>query len=98
LTAKQAMIYASKLKNSIKDNVNHEIIAKNLMKDLFINDIEDTNVENCSSGEQKRLVIAMELTSSFKPRLIFIDEPTSGLDSNAAEVVRIRYFILFIYL
>ncbi len=67
------------------------------MKDLLISDIEDTNVENCSNGEQKRLVIAMELTSSFNPRLIFIDEPISGLDSNAAEVVRIHYFILFIF-
>jgi ABC-type multidrug transport system ATPase subunit len=67
------------------------------MKDLLISDIEDTNVENCSSGEQKRLVLAIELTSSFKPNLIFIDEPTSGLDSNAAEVARIRYFILFVY-
>jgi len=94
LTAKQAIIYASKLKNSIK-GVDHEIIVKNLMNELLISDIEETNVENCSSGEQKRLVIAMELTSGFKPNLMFIDEPTSGLDSNAAEVVRIFYFIYF---
>jgi ABC-type lipoprotein export system ATPase subunit len=93
LTAKQSMIYASKLKNPIK-GVDHEIIVKNLMNELLISDIEGTNVEKCSSGEQKRLVIAMELTSGFKLNLMFIDEPTIGLDSNSAEEV--RFFILFI--
>ena len=87
LTAKQSLIYASKLKNSDKD-VDHESIVKNLMIELLIGDISDTNVENCSGGEQKRIVIGMELTSHIMPNLICIDEPTSGLDSNAAEVVR----------
>jgi ABC-type multidrug transport system ATPase subunit len=86
LTAKQTLIYASKLKNSDR-NVNYENSIKILINDLLISDIEDTNVENCSGGEQKRLVMAMELTSYIKPYLLCIDEPTSGLDSNAAEVV-----------
>jgi ABC-type lipoprotein export system ATPase subunit len=93
LTAKQAIIYASKLKNSQHINFDHEINAKNLMVEFLISDIEDTNVENCSGGEQKRLVIAMELTSSLKPNLICIDEPTSGLDSNAAEVVSLKFLL-----
>ncbi|CAM6032206.1 unnamed protein product, partial [Sphagnum compactum] len=67
--------------------LDHENSIKNLMIDLLITDIEDTNVEKCSKGEQKRLVMAMEMTSYKKPNLICIDEPTSGLDSNAAEVV-----------
>ncbi len=86
LTAKQILIYASKLKNSDK-NMDHEKNVKNLMTEFLISDIEDTCAENCSGGEQKRLAIALELTSQKKPNLICIDEPTSGLDSNAAEVV-----------
>ena len=86
LTAGQAMTYASKLKNS--DPVfDHKKNVEKLMDELLIRNTYETNVENCSGGEQKRLVIAMELTSHFKPNLICIDEPTSGLDSNAAEVV-----------
>jgi ABC-2 type transport system ATP-binding protein len=53
----------------------------------MISDIIDNKIEKCSGGEQKRIVIASELTSFIKPNLLCIDEPTSGLDSNAAEVV-----------
>jgi len=88
LTAKQALIYASKLKNT-GHQVDHQNNVKTLMKELLISGTENTNVENCSGGEQKRIVIAMELTSHIMPNLLCIDEPTSGLDSNAAEVVRI---------
>jgi ABC-type multidrug transport system ATPase subunit len=88
MTAKQNLIYASKLKNSDIDlEVNHEKNAMNLLTELMISDIANTYVEKCSGGEQKRLAIALELTSQIKPNLICIDEPTSGLDSNAAEVV-----------
>jgi ABC-type multidrug transport system ATPase subunit len=88
MTAKQNLIYASKLKNSDIDfKVDHEKNAINLLTELMISDIANTYVENCSGGEQKRLAIALELTSQIKPNLICIDEPTSGLDSNAAEVV-----------
>ena len=86
LTAKQAMIYASKVKNCDK-HFDHNLNVNVLMSELLISNTIDTNVDNCSGGEQKRLVIAMELTSHIKPNLICIDEPTSGLDSNAAQVV-----------
>jgi ABC-type lipoprotein export system ATPase subunit len=86
LTAKQSLIYASKLKNS-DQKFDHEMNIKNLMTEFLISDIEDNCVEKCSGGEQKRIAIALELTSLKKPNLICIDEPTSGLDSNAAEVV-----------
>jgi ABC-type lipoprotein export system ATPase subunit len=94
LTAKQSLTYASKLKNSDK-KVDHEKSVQNLMTEFLIRDIENTSVENCSGGEQKRLAIAMELTSLIKPNLLFIDEPTSGLDSNAAEVVGFVNNIIF---
>ena len=57
------------------------------MSELLISDTKDNRVESCSGGEQKRIVIASELTSYNKPNVLFIDEPTSGLDSNAAEVL-----------
>ncbi len=88
LTAKQALVYASNLKNSQQNVViDHNRNADNLMIDFLISDISNTNIENCSGGEQKRLVLAMELSSHQKPNLLCIDEPTSGLDSNSAEVV-----------
>ena len=86
LTAKQNLIYASKLKNSCED-VNHELNASQIMSDLLISDTSDTKAENCSGGQQKRLAIGLELTALHKPNLIFFDEPTTGLDSNVAEVV-----------
>ena len=99
LTAKQAVTYASKLKNSDKD-FDHKKNVSNIMNELMISNTFETNVENCSGGEQKRLVIAMEMTSAVKPNLLCIDEPTSGLDSNAAEVVSHLFlynFYLFNY-
>jgi ABC-type multidrug transport system ATPase subunit len=88
LTAKQNLIYASKLKNSGNQfKIDHENNAMNLMSDSMISGIADTKVEDCSGGEQKRLSIALEMTQRIKPNILCIDEPTSGLDSNAAEVV-----------
>ena len=88
LTAKQNMIYASKLKNSdIGTDFDHESHCKQILTDLLIDDTMDTKAENCSGGEQKRLAIALELTALQKPNVIFCDEPTTGLDSNVAEVV-----------
>jgi len=88
LTVRESLNYASKLKNSGIDlNVDHQINVKNLMNELIINDIENTIVANCSGGEQKRIAIALELTSIIKPNMLCIDEPTTGLDSDSAENV-----------
>jgi ABC-type multidrug transport system ATPase subunit len=96
LTAKQNLIYASKLKNSGKDfNISHENNVNNLLSELMTSDIADNKVEFCSGGEKRRLLIALELTSRIKPNLLCIDEPTSGLDSYAAEGVNnLIYFII----
>lgn len=90
LTAKQSLIYASKLKNSCRslgNKVDHEEIAVNLLDELALTEISSTLTQNCSGGERKRLALALELTSLLMPNLICIDEPTSGLDSNSAEIV-----------
>jgi ABC-type multidrug transport system ATPase subunit len=97
LTAKQNLIYASKLKNSGENfKINHENNVHDLLSELMISDIADTKVEFCSGGEKRRLLIALELTSHIKPNLLCIDEPTSGLDSNAAEGVNIHILIFLI--
>ena len=94
ITAGEAMTYASKLKN-FRQSLDHKKIVEDLMKDLMIFNTFDTLVDKCSGGEQKRLVIAMELTArSNKPNLICIDEPTSGLDSYTAQVVNNLLFLL----
>ena len=86
LTALQSLVFASKLKNTTKV-CDHKGNAENLLSELSIGHIGNTSIQKCSGGEQKRLAIALELTSVEKPNLLCIDEPTSGLDSFAAEEV-----------
>ena len=94
LTAKQNMIYASKLKNSrLGEDIDHERNVQQIMDDFLISDTMNTKAGSCSGGQQKRLAIALELTALHKPNVIFCDEPTTGLDSNVAEVVS-HYIIL----
>ncbi|XP_027204920.2 uncharacterized protein LOC113798562 isoform X1 [Dermatophagoides pteronyssinus] len=87
LTAKQSLIFASRLKNLNDSNVDHEKIATTLLNELNILYTADTLVTKCSGGERKRLALALELTSRRMPNFICIDEPTSGLDSNSAEIL-----------
>ena len=94
LTVRQTLLYASKLKNSnVITKLDHKKNVEELMSKLSISDISDNRIERCSGGEQKRVLVAEELTSFVKPNLFFIDEPTSGLDSSAAEQVIKRPFL-----
>ena len=86
LTVKQTLLYASKIKNCRK-SVDHYNTINDLMEELSIIDIKNSSVDKCSSGQQKRIVMAMELTSILKPNLICVDEPTSGVDSHSALLV-----------
>ncbi|CAG2112774.1 unnamed protein product [Medioppia subpectinata] len=65
---------------------------EHLLSELVISDTADNRVESCSGGEQKRIIIACEMTAHIKPNMLCIDEPTSGLDSNAADVVSNKLF------
>ena len=93
LTVKQNLIYASKLKNSDSNTgpIDHQSNVTEIMKEFMIEDIGNTQVNHCSGGEQKRLTVALEMTTIVKPSLLFIDEPTTGLDSNVAETVSLRH-------
>ena len=105
LTARQLLIYASRLKNidyvtsssSFSSVIiDHEKIALSLLNQLDLLDTLDTRLEQCSGGERKRLALAAELTPIVMPNLICIDEPTSGLDSNSAEIVSFFFDFIFI--
>ena len=89
LTVKESLMYSSLLKNDQIRNYkfNHENNIETILNDMLLNECKDNLVADCSGGEQKRLSIAIELTSIVKPNLLCIDEPTSGLDSHAAEKV-----------
>ena len=87
LTALESLLYASEIKNTTQYCI-HKKICQDTLRDLGFPDNFGLNlVDDCSGGEQKRLAIALELTSKVKPNLLCIDEPTSGLDSCAAEGV-----------
>ena len=98
LTVRQALTYASKLKNSCESGVDHKNIVSEVMSDLLITDCADTLIEDLSGGEIKRLSVGLELTALNKPNILFMDEPTTGLDSNAAEVVSLKNQIKYIYI
>ncbi|OTF74825.1 ABC transporter sub-family G-like protein, partial [Euroglyphus maynei] len=88
LTARQSLIYASRLKNHhVQHHVDHEQLAMKILDELDLTDTANTMVQHCSGGQRKRLALALELTSIQMPNLICIDEPTSGLDSNSARLV-----------
>ena len=96
LTVKQALIYSSKLKN-IGLAVDHNLKVNELMEELNIKDIKNDYISKCSSGQQKRIVMAMELTAQVKPNLICLDEPTSGVDSNSALIViHLEFSIIYL--
>ena len=89
LTVKESLMYSSQLKNYQirKYKFNHQDNIERILNDMLLNECKDNLAGLCSGGEQKRLSIAMELTSIVKPNLMCIDEPTSGLDSHATEKV-----------
>ena len=87
LTVGQSLTYASQLKNSTVDGLNHRAIVNRVMAELLIEDIDENRIEKCSGGQLKRVCIGLELTALKKPDFLFLDEPTTGLDSTSSEVV-----------
>lgn len=79
LKIREAMMYASKLKNINKDDFDHKKNIAKVMKQLGIEGCANLRPWWCSGGQKKRISIALELVS--KPNVLILDEPTSGLDS-----------------
>ena len=90
LTVEQSISYASKLKNLVnnRQNIYGRETIETLMREFAIDDIRDLDIGECSSGQQKRCVLAMELCTQIKPSVVCVDEPTSGLDSHSALKVK----------
>ena len=86
LTCRQALVYASKLKND-GQKVDHDAVATKWLAELSLLDAADVKVEDLSGGEKKRCVLGLELTSATLPNLVLFDEICSGLDSHSAEMV-----------
>ena len=94
LTAKQALVYASRLKNSsvVRQTVDHEAIALSMLEQLDLLNIVHTKLEKCSGGERQRIALGQELTSVHMPNFVQLDECCSGLDSTSSEIVSDNYF------
>ena len=89
LTVGQSLFYASKLNNLSNTglNIDNKEAIDTLMRDFAIEDIKDVNIGECSSGQQKRCVLAMVLCAQQKPTVVCVDEPTSGVDSHTSLTV-----------
>ena len=88
LTVEQSLYYASKVKNcSVETEVDHKSVVETMISEFSMYDIRHTSVEKCSSGEQKKCVLALELCAIEKPNLLCVDEPTSCMDSLSGQMV-----------
>lgn len=88
LTLSETLKYASHLKNSSKKDIDHESIARSLVRKLDLELVTNSPVKNLSGSERKRLSVGTEIVS--RPNLLVLDEPTTGLDSFSAQKVCLK--------
>lgn len=98
MTVYETLRFQAKLRLLANSSVKKEEFlhrVNNLIADLSLEKVRDTYVGNqavrgLSTGERKRLQIALELIST--PLFVFLDEPTTGLDSyqsqNVVEILK----------
>lgn len=82
LTVREAMMFSIKFKTgSLDERRQHEKIIS-ILERLGIAQTMNHFIKSLSTGEQKRLSIALELID--EPKIIFLDECTTGLDSSSS--------------
>ncbi|KAJ3217102.1 ABC transporter G member 22 [Dinochytrium kinnereticum] len=87
-TVRETLMFAAKLRMPAAcTDLERVTKVEEILVGLKLDHIGDTPVGNellrgISSGEKKRLDIAIEMLA--EPKLLFLDEPTSGLDEYAA--------------
>lgn len=83
LTVREAMMFSIKFKTgSLDERRQHEKIIC-ILERLGIAQTMNHFIKSLSSGEQKRLSLALELIDD--PKIIFLDECTTGLDSSSSK-------------
>ncbi|KAJ3098867.1 hypothetical protein HDU97_003680 [Phlyctochytrium planicorne] len=87
-TVRETLMFAARLRMPASCSELERVTkVEEILSGLKMEHIGDTRVGNelirgISSGEKKRLDIAIEMLA--EPKLLFLDEPTSGLDEYAA--------------
>ncbi|KAF5280006.1 hypothetical protein FQA39_LY05387 [Lamprigera yunnana] len=82
LTVKENMMIVADLKLGPNVSIHKkEIIIKEILDTLGLEDTLSTRTDRLSGGQKKRLSIALELIDN--PLVMFLDEPTTGLDSSS---------------
>lgn len=87
LTARETLIYASRLQNSAA-HFDHGAHVGPILDELGLSSCADRSVSKLSGGQAKRVTIAQELL--YPTNLLILDELTSGLDASTSySIVRL---------
>ncbi|NXD76771.1 ABCAA protein, partial [Halcyon senegalensis] len=76
LTVKENLKTFAEIKGIKSSEVEREV--QNILEQLDISNIQDTQVEKLSGGQRRKLSIGIALLGN--PQVLFLDEPTAGLD------------------
>lgn len=92
LTARETLIYASRLQNSAP-NFDHQAHIQPILSELGLAECADRDVSKLSGGQAKRVVIAQELL--YPTNLLILDEVTSGLDASTSySIVKLLKYLV----
>lgn len=84
LTARETLIYASRLQNG-QPGFDHARHIEPILTGLGLSECADRSVTKLSGGQAKRVTIAQELL--YPTNLLILDEVTSGLDASTSYAI-----------